>query len=211
MLHICQGLFRSRRVDLSRIDFEALRARFEAGRRRMEAEKLRRRVESTLRMLVTLNRSRMNYAERFQQMIDEYSAGSINVETLFDRLVTFARELTQEEQRSISEQLTEEELAVFDILTRPEMSLNNAERLQVKAAARGLLETLKREKLVLDWRKRQQSRAAVRLTIEEALDKLPERYTPVLYRRKCDAVYQHVFESYYGEGPGHIPRVGVRA
>ncbi len=39
-----------------------------------------------------------------------------------------------------------------------------------------LLETLKNEKLVLDWRKRQQSRAVVRLSIEEILDRLPLNY-----------------------------------
>jgi len=57
------------------------------------------------------------------------------------------------------------------------------------------LVTLKREKLVLDWRKRQQSRAAVRLAIEELLDKLPRSYTPDVYQRKCEAAYQHVCDS----------------
>ena len=40
-------------------------------------------------------------------------------------------------------------------------------KLQVKKVAQKLLETLKEEMLVLDWRKRQQSRAAVRVSIEE--------------------------------------------
>ncbi len=63
------------------------------------------------------------------------------------------------------------------------------------------MEKLKNEKLVLDWRKRQQSRAQVRLTIEDVLDKgLPGIYIPELYQKKCDAVYQHVYESYYGAG-----------
>jgi len=63
-----------------------------------------------------------------------------------------------------------------------------------------LLDTLKAERLVLDWRKRQQSRAAVRLAIEEALDQLPDRYTKDLYDQKCEAVYQHIYDSYYGIG-----------
>jgi type I restriction enzyme R subunit len=66
--------------------------------------------------------------------------------------------------------------------------------------AKDLLETLKREKLVLDWKKRQTTRAAVRYTIETMLDQLPRRYTPELYQRKCDAVYQHVFDSFAGQG-----------
>lgn len=102
--------------------------------------------------------------------------------------------------RTIAEQLSEEELAVFDLLTRPSTNLSKKEKQRVKKVAHELLETLKREKLVLDWRKRQQSRAAVRLAIEETLDDLPESFTPEIYQKKCEAVYQHVFDSYYGSG-----------
>ena len=151
--------------------------------------------------MVRLNRSRLDYLERFQQMIDEYNSGSVNVEEFFRRLMAFAKSLTEEEQRSVGEQITEEELAVFDILTKPEMSLSKAERNQVKKVARELLETLKQEKLVLDWRKRQQSRAQVKVSIETVLDRgLPPSYSPQIYQQKSEALYQHVYDSYFGLG-----------
>ena len=113
----------------------------------------------------------------------------------------FTRSLNEEEQRAVREQLSEEELALFDLLTKPEMELTEKERAQVKKTARGLLETLKHEKLVLDWRKRQQARAEVRVTIEKLLDKgLPQTYGPEIYQRKTDAIYQHVYDCYYGAG-----------
>jgi type I restriction enzyme, R subunit len=59
--------------------------------------------------------------------------------------------------------------------------------------AQTLLETLKREKLVLDWKKRQETRAGVKLAIEEILDSLPESYSKDIYDAKCDAVYQFVY------------------
>jgi type I restriction enzyme R subunit len=55
---------------------------------------------------------------------------------------------------------------------------------------------LKQEKLVLDWRRRQQSKAAVKVAIEEILARLPESYSTEAYQRKCQEVYQHVYESY---------------
>jgi type I restriction enzyme R subunit len=186
-------------VDLSQIDVKALKARFEEGRKRTEAEKLKGTINSKLRKLVRLNKSRMDFLEEFQKMIEEYNAGSMNVELFFERLLVFAKDLNEEERRGIAEQLTEEELAVFDLLTKPEMTLSRKEEQEVKKVARELLETLKQEKLVLDWRKRQQSRAAVRLCIEEVLDRLPPIYTQELYRQKCDAVYQHVYDSYFGQ------------
>jgi type I restriction enzyme R subunit len=150
--------------------------------------------------MVRLNRSRMDYLRQFQQMIEEYNAGAANVETFFANLVAFAQSLDAEEKRSITENLSEEELALFDLLTKPIIELTKAEERSVKQVARELLQTLKAERLVLDWRKRQQARAAVKLAIEEALDRLPQRYTPELYRQKCEAVYLHVYDAYYGAG-----------
>jgi type I restriction enzyme R subunit len=69
---------------------------------------------------------------------------------------------------------------------------------QVKSVAKDLLNKLNKEMLVLDWRKKQQTRAAVKLTIEQMLDQLPKVYTPKIYTQKCGVVYQHVFESYIG-------------
>jgi type I restriction enzyme R subunit len=186
--------------DLSQIDFEGLKQQFEQGRKRTEAEKLRGTINAKLRRLVRLNRSRMNYLEEFQRMIDEYNTGSRNVEEFFDSLVKFAQSLNQEEQRAIAENLSEEELAVFDILTRPELNLTAKEVDEVKRIAGELLETLKREKLVLDWRKRQQSRAAVRVLIETMVWQLPARFTEKLCQQKSAQVYQHIYDNYWGAG-----------
>ena len=186
-------------VDLSQIDFEALKAKFERSRKHIETEKLKSSISGKLKKMIRLNRTRMDYMERFQQMIDEYNEGSINIDEFFNQLVDFASSLNEEEKRNISENLSEEELAIFDLLTKPDIKLTKKEKLHVKKIAKDLLEKLRREKLVLDWRKRQQSRAQVRITIEDVLDKeLPETYTPELYNKKCDVIYQHIYDSYYG-------------
>ena len=49
-------------------------------------------------------------------------------------------------------------------------------------------------------RKEQRTRAVVRVSVEETLDRLPEKYTRQIYAHKCDVVYQHVFESYFDDG-----------
>lgn len=138
--------------------------------------------------------------ELFQKLIDEYNAGSKNIERLFDDLVRFVQSLNAEEQRSVSEGLSEEELALFDLLTKPDPTLGKRDTAEVKKVVRALLEKLKHEKLVLDWRKRQQTRAAVRQCIEIELDKLPPAYEAEIYQRKCDLAYQHVYDAYFSEG-----------
>jgi type I restriction enzyme R subunit len=194
--------------DLSKIDFEALREQFERGRKRTEALRLRSTVDAKLRRIIRLNKSRLDYLAEIQQMIDEYNAGSRNVEELFDALVKFAQHLNEEEQRCIAENLSEEELAVFDILTRPGPNLSDKEKKEVKRIAHEMLDTLKSHKLVLDWRKRQQSRAAVELAIQDLVWQLPKCYTETLCEQKSTAVYQHVYDSYYGAGQSVYAVVG---
>ncbi|MDE0043298.1 MAG: DUF3387 domain-containing protein, partial [Candidatus Poribacteria bacterium] len=189
------------RVDLSQIDFEQLREQFGTEHKRIEAERLRGAINAKLASMIRLNRNRMDYQEKFEGMIAEYNTGTLGVQDYFEQLFDFADELHQEDQRTTTEDLSEEELAVFDLLTRHEPHLTVPERDEVKTAVRRLLETLKRENLGLDWRKRTQSKAEVRETLENILDaELPRPYTHELFRQKSEAVYQHIYDSYYGEG-----------
>ena len=103
----------SRYIDLSQIDFDALRAQFDKGRKPVEVQKLRAKIAVKLAQMVKLNRTRMDFLEEFQKMIDDYNAGSSNVETFFAKLMAFTKKLNEEEKRGISENLTEEELVVF--------------------------------------------------------------------------------------------------
>ena len=68
--------------------------------------------------------------------------------------------------------------------------------------AKELLKRLKAERLVLDWREKEQARSAVRQSIAVELDKLPDAYTKDIYDQKCELTYQFVFEHYPGPPGG---------
>lgn len=188
-------------VDLSGLDFEKMRRDFEKKHKNTEVQKLKNKVEQVLNDMVEKNKTRTDYLERFETMIAEYNAGSKNVDLIYKDLVDFAEALNDEQKRHIQENLSEEELALFDILLKPEMQLDEKDKQQVKKAARSLLVTLKKEKLVLDWRKKQQARAEVLYTIETVLDSdLPRSYSTEIFRKKCEIVYQHIYDNYYGAG-----------
>ena len=188
-------------VDLSGLDFEKMRKDFEKKRKNSELQKLKAKVEEVLNDMLAKNKTRTNYLERFEKMIEEYNSGSKNVDLIYRNLVDFTEILSNEQKRHIKENISEEELALFDILIKPEMEISEKEKLQVKKVARELLETLKKEKLVLDWRKKQQARADVLYTIETVLDdELPRSYSTEIYNKKCEMVYQHIYDNYYGNG-----------
>lgn len=196
-------------VNLSEIDFEALQAKFAQGHKRTEAEKLKRMIEGKLAQMMKVNSSRADFAEKFQKLIDAYNAGSQNIEAFFEELKVFARALTEEEQRAVAEGLTEEELALFDILTKPEPVLSKAEQVEVKRVCRELLAKLKREKLVLDWREKQQARAAVMQTMKVELRRLPSTYTKELRIEKMARAYAHVYDHYvaaWADASGPVAR-----
>jgi type I restriction enzyme R subunit len=188
-------------LDLSKINFEALAKKFEKRKpTNSDLERLKAAVKAQLERLVRLNHTRADYLEKFQDLIDAYNAGSRNVEEVFQGLLALSRVLTEEQQRHVREHLSEAELTVFDILTRPGPDLSTEEREQVKRVARQLLERLN-TLLALGWRQKVQARARVRIAIEDALGEgLPSTYSEDLYRTKCDALFEHVYESYYGEG-----------
>ena len=153
-------------------------------------------MRAQLEKLMRVNRTRADYLSKFEELIESYNNGSRSIDDLFKDLLALSRALSEEEHRHVREQLSEEELTVFDLLTRPGPDLSPAERDEVKKVARHLLERV-RGALVLNWREKAQARAQVRLAIEDSLDEgLPRVYTPDVYLQKCGVLFEHVFESF---------------
>jgi len=196
-------------MDLSKIDFAALRSRFkESPHKNIDVEVLKAAIRAQLERLIRLNPTRADYQEKFQELIESYNNGSRNIEMLFNELLTLSGTLTTEQKRHVREELTEEELVLFDILTRPAPELDPAERAQVKKVACELLKRIK-ELLVINWRKKSAARSTLKLLIEDVLDGgLPSPFTKALYEQKCAALFEHVFDKYPERGGSVYAEVG---
>jgi type I restriction enzyme R subunit len=185
-------------VDISKIDFEALEKRLEEKRTNSDVELLKNVLSYKLREMIRINSTRIDFQERYQELVNDYNLGSLNNDEFFKKLTQMSKEISAEEQRHFQEGLTEEQLALFDKLKKPD--LTDKEKEQVKTVAKELLAKLEATKLVLDWRKKQQARAAVKVEIEKELDKeLPPSYTEKEYHNKCELVFQHIYDNYFGE------------
>jgi type I restriction enzyme R subunit len=186
-------------IDLGQIDFEALAARF-AGRKRSETERLASLLRDRGVAAARKNSTRHELVERIEQLIAEYNAGSLNIDEYLRRLIALSRDLSEEERRAATEDLTEEELAIFDLLTKPDPTLSDDERERVKGVAKRLLAHV-HEKLVLDWRHKAETLADVRVAIRDLLDELPaEPYPRTVYDAKVQAVFDHVCTVYGDDG-----------
>jgi len=120
-------------IDLSKINFEALRKRFENRKpTNTDVERLKAAVRAQLERMVRLNPTRADYLSKFQELIEGYNSGSRNIEEIFKELLALSQVLTDEQTRHVREHLSEEELTIFDILTRPAPELTTEERENAK-------------------------------------------------------------------------------
>ncbi len=189
---IIPGDDRGGRVDLSDIDFEKLATLFQS-KPRIANEKLRSTAEKQARDLAARNPTRVHLVEKLEKLVEAYNSGTLEEEAFFQALKKLIAEMEEEERRAAREGLTEEELTVFDLLTRPEPKLTKAQEAGVKKVARELLEKLQ-DLRVQHWRQNQQTRAAVHSEIRFKLNELPEEpYPQNLWEEKVEAVWQFVY------------------
>jgi len=96
-----------------------------------------------------------------------------------------------ESERHIREDLTEEELELFDLIKKDKMTAEETQK--VRLAAKALLHRLREEQpkvLIQDWFKDAQSRTRVRSAVETVLDdKLSETYDRAVFTEKCNQVF----------------------
>ncbi|MGE5597881.1 MAG: type I restriction endonuclease subunit R, partial [Bacteroidota bacterium] len=189
--------------DISRIDFDRLRREFARCKtKRTVVQSLKDAIEEKLAGMIARNPLRMDLQSRYLEIIEEYNREKDRetIERTFEELFRFVQDLNEEESRHVREGLTEETLAVYDLLKKPD--LKPAEIKRIKAVAVELLRMLKAEKLKIDhWRDKESTRDAVRLAIRDFLwsekTGLPvESYSEEEVEDKSEEIYRHVYRVY---------------
>jgi type I restriction enzyme R subunit len=88
----------------------------------------------------------------------------VTIEETFAKLLEPAKSLDDEQRRAVEEGLNEEELALFDLLRKDE--LTKADRERIKDASKALLEELQRLIAPLDkWTQKEQTQGEVEVFI----------------------------------------------
>ncbi len=190
----------SRRFDISKIDFDLLQREFaKVKKRNLVMKDLEDLIKQKLDRMLFSNPDRINYYERYQQIIEDYNKEQdrATIEKTFMELMDLANGLNQEEQRYIREGFSsDEELSLYDMLFREDLSKNDIKK--IKEVATTLLEKIKSKIRELDhWTDKQETKAAIDNLIRDTLwTELPENYdeeTIAEYRLK---IYEYVSVRY---------------
>ncbi len=182
--------------DLSKLDANALQEFFGGlENKNLQAQSMCAELERKIAEMVERNKKRLHFMERLNAILNQYNSGAHDIDQLLEDLVDLAKGLDDEDQRAVKENLSEDELAIFDLLVKESIDPTDVEKL--RKVSHHLLEELK-EKLVIDWRDREATRAGVKTTIFDILyASLPE---PTYSEEDCETkgleVYNFVYERY---------------
>ena len=191
-------IHRSKVIDLSKIDTEKLKDEIkQAEYKAIEIDDLKEYLEKALEAMINKNCTRIKFSERFKSIIDRYNAGGTENEEYYEQLVKFVEELQKEQERARTEELTEEELEMYDLLIKGK-KLSKAEEQKVKLAAKNLYKKLTTERdnlLVVDWYKDEQPKLKVKHAIEDSLNNdLPESYDKEIFNSKINLLLNHFID-----------------
>ena len=187
------------KLDLSEIDMEKLREEFakKVRRKATALRDIREIVEAKLAEMLARNPTRMDYQQKYEEIVAGYNREKdrVTAEETFRRLVELVEELDVEQSRAVEEGLTEEELALFDMLRKD--GLGKADRERVKQASRELLASIEERLRQLDrfWEK-EQTKAEVKVFILDQIHmKLPTPpFAPEEKESVAGEVYEHVWQ-----------------
>lgn len=189
-----------RRFDISAIDFDLLRREFARMKKKnLVLKDLEELIQMKLDRMLFVNPDRINYYERYQQIIDDYNSEQdrATIEKTFMDLMDLANKMNQEEQRYVREGFTsDEELSLYDMLFREDLGKNDIKRL--KEIAVTLLQKIKTKISELDhWTDKQETKAAVDNLIRDTLwAELPECYDEVSISVYRQQIYEYVYTRY---------------
>ena len=190
----------TRRFDISAIDFELLRSEFAKVKTKNLAMKdLEEVIKQKLDNMLFSNPNRIDYYERYGQIISEYNAEQdrATIEKTFMELMDLANQMSKEEQRYAREGFTsDEELSFYDMLFRDDLNKNDIKK--IKEVAATLLSKIKSKISELDhWSDKQETKAEVDNLIRDTLwGELPECYDDISISACREKIYEYVYMRY---------------
>ena len=185
-------------LDLSQINFEKLQEEFakKVRRKKTALEDIREIVEKKLEQMLSKNPLRMDYYKKYQEIISDYNREKdrATVEETFAKVMDLAAAMDAEQRRAAKEGLNEDELAVFDLLMKDNIS--KADREKLKQASKGLLESLiALLEPIESWTEKEQTQAEVKVFILDSLFRaLPD---PLYGAEETEKVANRIYDYFW--------------
>lgn len=196
------GLMQSKRFDISNINFELLVKEFTKNKKQnLVMKDLQKLIQERLNQLLVNNPLRIDYSQRYQQIIDDYNSEQdrATIEKTFMELMDLANQMDEERQRYVREGFSsDEELSVYDLLFSENLSKKDIQ--SIKKVAVDILAKVKGKIAELDhWTDKQETKAALDNLIRDTLwAELPECYDKLSISTYRQKIYEYIYTRYKG-------------
>lgn len=115
------------------------------------------------------------FSEIIQAIMNRYLNGMLTNEQVIEELLSLAKQISEAQKEGAGLGLTPEEVAFYDALTKPQAVKDFYENDELVAITKELTETLRKNKTI-DWQRRENARAKMRMLIKKLLKK--HKYPP---------------------------------
>ncbi len=191
----------NKKFDISKIDFDRLRREFErVQNKNLLLKDLQSLVEQRLAQMLKQNPLRIDYYQRYQDIVDEYNKENKKDEIaiVFENLIKLVSELDEEQKRYVQEGFnSDEELSIYDLLVSGQ-ALSKEEIKKVKKLAQEMLTKIKERIHELDhWRDKEETQSIISVLIRDLLwSNLPDSYSDTQITVYKQALYEYVYNTY---------------
>ena len=195
------GLVESKKFDISNIDFDRLRREFErVQNKNLLLKDLQVLVEQCLAQMMRNNPLRIDYYQRYLDIVDEYNKDNKKDEIaiVFENLMKLVNDLDEEQKRYVKEGFdSDEELSIYDLLISGQ-TLSKEDIKKVKKLAQEMLTKIKERIHELDhWRDKEETQSIISVMIRDLLwANLPESYSDNEIAIYKQTLYEYVYNTY---------------
>ena len=142
----------------------------------LAVEMLKKLIEEQVKVYKRTNLVKSEaFSELIQQTLNRYLNGMLTNEEVIQELLKLAKEMLHASEEGNKLGLSDEELAFYDALTKPEAVKDFYSNEELVEMTRELTETLRKNKTI-DWQKKESARANMRRIVKRLLKKY--RYPP---------------------------------
>lgn len=131
-----------------------------------------------------------------KEVIEKYNVKLITAADIINELVEIAKEIKKQQDEGKKLDLTEEELAFYDMLLKSKGEVFKNEN-EIKQVAKEVVKRLGNYIKIVDWNKKETLRAKIKMAIKEILVKVVgERVEYKKIDRIASEIYGHIEELY---------------
>lgn len=165
------NLFSDESESISLFDPKFLEEISKLKRKNLVAELLRKLIEEQVRIYRRTNVVKSEkFSEIFKRAMNRYRNGLITNAEVIEELLNLAKMIADARKDGEKLGLTEDELAFYDALSKPQAVRDFYENDQLVALTRELTDALRRNRKI-DWQTRESARAEMRVMVKKLLKK----------------------------------------